>query len=99
MTVGYPHMTEANAGDRRRAELSSRGRVVRWVCAVPLVAVALLLGGSVWFAFHVASKETPLDRVADGIVALTGGASRISDAVELLASGRGQRLLITGVSP
>ena len=34
---------------------------------------------------------------ADGIVVLTGGASRIEDAVELLASGRGQRLLITGV--
>jgi uncharacterized SAM-binding protein YcdF (DUF218 family) len=28
---------------------------------------------------------------------LTGGASRISDAVELLASGRGRRLLISGV--
>jgi uncharacterized SAM-binding protein YcdF (DUF218 family) len=37
--------------------------------------------------------------MADGIVALTGGASRITDAVELLASGRGQRLLITGVAP
>ncbi|MBV8457058.1 MAG: YdcF family protein [Acetobacteraceae bacterium] len=41
----------------------------------------------------------PLDASADGIVALTGGASRIRYAVELLASGRGQRLLITGVSP
>jgi uncharacterized SAM-binding protein YcdF (DUF218 family) len=30
---------------------------------------------------------------------LTGGSSRINDAVELLASGRGRRLLITGVYP
>jgi len=52
-----------------------------------------------WFVLQVADKEAPLDRVADGIVALTGGASRITDAVELLASGRGQRLLITGLAP
>ena len=30
---------------------------------------------------------------------LTGGASRIVDAIELLAAGRGQRLLISGVHP
>ena len=30
---------------------------------------------------------------------LTGGAFRINDALELLAAGRGQRLLITGVNP
>ena len=41
--------------------------------------------------------EVSLDRNADGIVVLTGGASRISDAIELLAAGRGKRLLISGV--
>jgi len=41
----------------------------------------------------------PLQGAADGIVALTGGASRLADAVELLASGRGRRLLISGVAP
>jgi uncharacterized SAM-binding protein YcdF (DUF218 family) len=35
--------------------------------------------------------------VADGIVVLTGGSSRVSDAVELLANGYGKRLLISGV--
>ena len=30
---------------------------------------------------------------------LTGGASRIEDAIDLLASDRGQRLLISGVNP
>ena len=38
-----------------------------------------------------------LDRKADGIVVLTGAASRIPDAIELLAAERGKRLLITGV--
>jgi uncharacterized SAM-binding protein YcdF (DUF218 family) len=84
----------------RIADRSSlRRRITRCICAVPVAALAALAGGFLWFAFHVAREESPLDRVADGIVALTGGASRISDAVELLASGRGRRLLITGVGP
>ncbi len=43
--------------------------------------------------------ETELSHDADAIVVLTGGASRISDAIELLASGRGKRLLISGAFP
>jgi uncharacterized SAM-binding protein YcdF (DUF218 family) len=82
----------------RTADPSRRGRyVVRCLCAAPVLVLAALTGGFLWFVFHIAREESPLDRVADGIVALTGGASRISDAVELLASGRGRRLLITGV--
>ena len=38
-------------------------------------------------------------RNADGIVVLTGGSSRVSDAMELLADGYGKRLLISGVHP
>ena len=34
---------------------------------------------------------------ADGIVVLTGGSSRVADAIELLANGYGRRLLISGV--
>src|SRR5215475_14102266 len=78
---------------------SPRRTVMRCIFAATVVAFAVLTGGFLWFAFHVAREESPLDRVADGIVSLTGGASRISDAVELLASGRGRRLLITGVGP
>ena len=43
--------------------------------------------------------ETPFEGKADGIVALTGGPDRITEAVELLAAGRGKRMLITGVNP
>ena len=84
----------------RAADHSSiRRRVVQCIWAAPVVGLAALTGGFLWFAFHIAREESPLDRAADGIVALTGGASRISDAIELLASGRGRRLLITGVGP
>jgi len=62
-------------------------------------AAALLLGsGFLWFIWRVPMDEVSLDRNADGIVALTGGASRIADAIELLASGRGRRLLISGAN-
>jgi uncharacterized SAM-binding protein YcdF (DUF218 family) len=63
-----------------------------------LGAVALVLGfaGFIWL---LPSQEVALDRNADGIVVLTGGTARISDALELLAAGRGKRLLITGVNP
>jgi len=55
------------------------------------------MGGFWWFVWSVPSEEVQLDRSADGIVVLTGGASRVADAFELLSEGRGKRLLITGV--
>jgi len=58
---------------------------------------ALICAGFGWFIWHVPATEVALDRNADGIVVLTGGASRISDAIELLANGHGKRLLISGV--
>jgi uncharacterized SAM-binding protein YcdF (DUF218 family) len=76
-----------------------RRRLLIALFAAPLIVVIGLLGGFLWFTFQVARQETARDGVADGIVALTGGPYRINDAIELLASGRGQRLLITGVAP
>jgi uncharacterized SAM-binding protein YcdF (DUF218 family) len=63
------------------------------------IGVALLLAiGFGWFVWRIPAEEVQLTRTADAIVALTGGASRIADAIELLASGRGQRLLISGAN-
>jgi uncharacterized SAM-binding protein YcdF (DUF218 family) len=62
-----------------------------------IVLLALLGGGFVWFVSHVPATEITLNRDADGIVVMTGGASRISDAIDLLAAGHGKRLLISGV--
>jgi len=64
------------------------------------VAFAVLLAvGFGCFIWLLPSEEVVLDRNADGIVVLTGGTSRVSDGLELLSSGRGKRLLITGVNP
>jgi uncharacterized SAM-binding protein YcdF (DUF218 family) len=99
MTADDRDNAAAAAGRRPRRSVAVRRALLRVLLSAPLVVLVMLCGGFLWFAVHVASKETPLDGIADGIVALTGGASRINDAIELLASGRGQRLLITGVAP
>ena len=72
-------------------------RLVRAMLFATLAVAMVLGGGFVWFIWHVPATETVLNRNADGIVVLTGGASRISDAIELLAGGHGKRLLISGV--
>jgi uncharacterized SAM-binding protein YcdF (DUF218 family) len=55
--------------------------------------------GFVAFLSQLRGVEVKPARNADGIVVLTGGSSRVSDAMELLAGGYGKRLLISGVHP
>src|SRR5689334_20317248 len=76
-----------------------RRRFARGALLAALALLALFGGGFVWFIWTVPATEVTLDRNADGIVVMTGGASRISDAIELLATGHGKRLLISGVHP
>jgi uncharacterized SAM-binding protein YcdF (DUF218 family) len=77
------------------------GAIARWIGFLTMAAGAtgiLLLGGGFgWFVSRIANDEISLDRKADGIVVLTGAAARIPDAIELLATDHGKRLLITGV--
>ncbi|WP_298257771.1 YdcF family protein [Bradyrhizobium sp.] len=73
-----------------------RGRIIVGALAVAFVAAT---AGFVGFLAQLRGTETKPSRHADGIVVLTGGASRVSDAVELLAGGYGRRLLISGVHP
>ncbi len=63
-----------------------------------LAGIAIVIGFG-FFLRLLPSEEVALSRSADGIVVLTGGTSRVTDALELLAAHRGKRLLITGVNP
>lgn len=74
-------------------------RLVGWFTAVTLLVFVAIAAGFLWFLSSVPVSEVVLNGRADGIVVLTGGASRIEDAIELLAKGNGQRLLISGVNP
>jgi uncharacterized SAM-binding protein YcdF (DUF218 family) len=76
-----------------------RGRlraVVVAALAIVFIAVAI---GFVGFLSQLRGVEVAPASRADGIVVLTGGSSRVSDAMELLAGGYGKRLLISGVHP
>ena len=77
-----------------------RGRVVRGTIVV-LFALGFLVGaiGFVGFLSQLRNGELKPSANADGIVVLTGGSSRVADAMELLANGFGKRLLISGVHP
>ena len=68
---------------------------------VTVLAVAFVTAGVGFVAFlsQLRATETVPSGKADGIVVFTGGSSRVSDAMELLAGGYGKRLLISGVHP
>jgi len=96
-------------GGEKRTERAGRtnpGRGHRVILALcnaitVLAAIALiaLFAGFLLFAARVPSEEVAFTAKAEGIVVFTGGASRVADAIDLLAAGHGQRLLITGVYP
>jgi uncharacterized SAM-binding protein YcdF (DUF218 family) len=76
-----------------------RGRLRAAVVATLAVVFVAAAAGFVAFLAQLRGVETQPARNADGIVVLTGGSSRVSDAMELLAGGYGKRLLISGVHP
>ena len=105
LTPAEPGRSVATCG-ARKSDAAALMAAVRAAAACTAVIVKLaVLGvlalalGFVGFVWLLPSQEVALDRDADGIVVLTGGASRLDDAVDLLASGRGKRLLISGVNP
>lgn len=93
MPTGGHQTADHNHTPRRRpwAWLLAFGAV----CAVAVVA----LTGFIWFVLSVQKSETAITKSADGVVVLTGGPERLSDGIDLLAAGRGKRMLITGVHP
>ena len=88
-----------------RQEGTRRGRkgpvriLVRVVLALILLAGAAGTAGFLHFAETVAALEAPRAPRADAIVVLTGGYQRIDRAIDLLKSGAGERLLISGANP
>src|SRR5215467_3749354 len=88
--------------DEQMQETAAR-RPRGWLRAIIVGALAIAFVGAgfgfVGFLSQLRGSETRPARQADGIVVLTGGSSRVSDAMELLAAGYGKRLLISGVHP
>lgn len=80
---------------RRRLPL-----VLRMSGTLVFSGLILFFIGFALFATHVGRLSTPDNpETADAIIVLTGGQARLDAAVELLKSGKGKRLLISGVHP
>jgi uncharacterized SAM-binding protein YcdF (DUF218 family) len=99
-----PEPAGATAGPVGSAAAGPAGKMRLAGFGAAFVAMAspvlLFLAGFALFATHVTEMATPPDpRRADAIVVLTGGQSRLSAALDLLKSGKGSRLLISGVHP
>jgi uncharacterized SAM-binding protein YcdF (DUF218 family) len=99
------HLDDASgAGAARGLEAAARGRrllaFLRATGVAILSILVLFLGGFALFASHVGQMSTPEDPpAADAIIVLTGGQARLDAALGLLKSGKGERLLISGVHP
>jgi uncharacterized SAM-binding protein YcdF (DUF218 family) len=89
------------ATDQNLPEASSPPRGSLRAAMVAALAIGFVGAtvGFVGFLSQLHDAEVKPSGKADGIVVLTGGSSRVSDAMELLAAGYGKRLLISGVRP
>ena len=72
-----------------------RARVLRML----FTAFLGFFGGFLIFTNQIVHEQAPFFEHSDGMVVLTGGADRVSDAIRLLRDGYARRLLITGVRP
>jgi uncharacterized SAM-binding protein YcdF (DUF218 family) len=91
--------SEQQSENLRPARRGTVMSVLRWGLLAG-VAAAILFGIGLLVFVSQLDKGPPNGNVqADAIVVLTGGDSRVTEAVRLLAAGRGQRLLISGVHP
>jgi len=87
------------ARDAQKRAMPPRRRGRRILLTVVGLAAALFAADFFIFVHEMPVTEVAPVRNTDGIVALTGGPFRINDALDLLAAGRGKRLLISGVNP
>src|ERR1700761_3099151 len=86
----------------RPSDLASPSPRKGWravIASLLVVGIVATAAGFFGFLSQLRGTEARPPRSADGIVVLTGGSSRVSDAMELLADGYGRRLLISGVHP
>jgi uncharacterized SAM-binding protein YcdF (DUF218 family) len=94
--VGWGWTTPASPKPPVRRSLLRRGLAFCFWSATTLLVIGLL--GFLGFVYSLDRFEQAPETRADGIVAMTGGAQRIGDAIDLLAKGYAKRLLISGVN-
>ena len=84
--------------EERRGRFSGFLGGARLIFDGVLFLFVLFIIGFVVFANGIDRTQGEPQETADGIAVLTGGTSRIDRAMALLAAGKAQRVLITGVN-
>jgi len=93
LTGSMPGGDESGVARRHAPWLRLSGFALLGLCI-------LFVGGFALFSTHVSRLSTPSNPPgADAIIVLTGGQARLDAAIGLLKSGKGKRLLISGVHP
>ena len=95
-TMGWGWETSTMPAPSPRAPIL--WRVGRIAVGAAFVLGLVALAGFVLFVQTIERYERNPSSRTDAIVALTGGAQRIGDAIDLLGKGYAGRLLITGVN-
>jgi uncharacterized SAM-binding protein YcdF (DUF218 family) len=95
VAMGWGWETDTDRASVRRGSLPLWLRIVAFV---GVGAMTVMLAGFVVFVYSLDRVERRPTTRTDAIVALTGGAQRIGDAIDLLDRGYASRLLITGVN-
>ncbi len=80
------------------ARTQPRHPALRALAALTAACAIVWVAGFLWFVKD-AERPAPDLPIADGIVALTGGADRVATAISLLRQNRARVLLISGVGP
>jgi uncharacterized SAM-binding protein YcdF (DUF218 family) len=94
--MGWGWETSTTPAPSPRAPLAWRLLKIAAFAMLALVVVAF--AGFAMFLQTIERYEQNPSTRTDAIVALTGGAQRIGDAIDLLGKGYARRLLITGVN-
>lgn len=93
--VGANSWTGSN-GSRQR--MQRRRMLFRATLLAVLALILLFVAGLGLFIYKIDQDTSPITQGADGIIVLTGGAARLSEALKLLKDGEATRLLISGVN-
>jgi len=92
-----PQGSAAAAPPTLRTRLRRATRIFAVMVGAGAILFVIAALGFVGFLSQLRAAQSMPSSNADGIVVLTGGSSRVSDAMELLSVGYGKRLLISGV--
>ncbi len=82
---------------KHRPLFRRRARAFRAALLLGGLAVLGWIGGFIWFAQNIPMTTPDSPAPTDAIVVLTGGSGRLHEGLDLLASGKGKKLFVSGV--